>query len=89
MVSAIARRRSALLKGGASRLTIRVLAMPRGRNSQIASGAWLLISFNRGIVTSYGNVMSTLPATKASSAVERFGMIVHSMPSRKGRPGFQ
>jgi hypothetical protein len=28
------------------------------------------------------NVMSNLPATKASTMVERLGMIVNSMPSR-------
>jgi len=33
--------------------------------------------------------MSNLPAMKARIAVERFGMIVYSVPSRYGRPGFQ
>ena len=81
-VSAIARRRSGLSKGGALRLTIKVLLTPLGRNSQIACGSWRSMSFSNGTVTSYGKVMSSFPATKASSAVERLGMIVHSMPSR-------
>ena len=59
-----------------------MLATPRGLNWQIASGDWLPMSFSSGTVTSYGKVMSSLPETKARSAVERFGMIVHSMPSR-------
>ncbi len=51
-VSAIARRRSGLSKGGALRLTINVLLTPLGRSSQIASGAWLRMSCNNGTVTS-------------------------------------
>ena len=81
-LSIIARRMSGLSKGGLSRLTIRlVLALP-GARSQIACGAWVLMSFNSGIETSNGKVMSNLPAMKARIAVERFGMIVYSMPSR-------
>jgi len=35
-----------------------------------------------GIVTSVGNVMSNWPAINPRIAVERFGMMVYSMPSR-------
>ena len=59
-----------------------VLLTPRGLSSQIACGSWLSMSLSNGTVTSYGKVMSTFPARKASSAVERLGIIVHSMPSR-------
>ena len=73
---------SGLSKGGLSRLMIRlVLALP-GASSQIACGAWFFTSFSIGIDTSNGKVMSNLPAMKESIAVERFGMIVYSMPSR-------
>ena len=75
-------RRSGLLKGGASRLTRRlVLALVETR-SQTACGACAFTSFSNGTVTSYGKVRSNLPAMKARIAVERFGMIVYSMPSR-------
>ena len=49
--SDIARRRSGLSKGGASRLTIRLRATLPVNMSQIASGARLLTSFSCGIVT--------------------------------------
>ena len=88
-VSAIARRRSGLSNGGARELTIRLLLTPLGRNSQIAWGSWRSISFNKRHGHLVGNVMSIFPASKAKSAVERLGMIVHSIPSRYGRPGFQ
>ena len=39
-------------------------------------------NFIGGTVTSVGKVMSNFPATKARIAVERFGMMVNSMPSR-------
>ncbi len=65
--STIARRRSALSKGGLSRLTIRLLVALLVRNSQIACGAWLLTSFSSGTVTTKGQVMSNLPETKARS----------------------
>jgi hypothetical protein len=43
-VSASARRRSGLSKGGLSRLSSRLVLPPVVRNSQTAFGAWLLIS---------------------------------------------
>jgi hypothetical protein len=55
--------------------------------SQIASGAWLFTSFNRGIVTP--GIMSNFPVTNARILVDTFGMIVYSMPSRYGCPLFQ
>ena len=48
-----------------------VLLTPRGLSSQIACGSWLSMSLSNGTVTSYGKVMSSFPARKASSAVER------------------
>jgi hypothetical protein len=50
--------------------------------SQIACGICLFTSFISGTVTWNGKVMSNFPATKARIAVERFGMIVYSMPWR-------
>jgi hypothetical protein len=65
-LSAIARRRSALSKGGTARLTIIVRLPLSSTSSQIACGTWLLTSFISGIDTLNGNVMSNLPAAKAS-----------------------
>src|ERR1041384_7424762 len=45
--------------------------------------------FISGTVTPNGNVRSNLPAINPRMAVEGFGMMVHSMPSRYGRAGFQ
>src|SRR4051812_33505971 len=87
--SAMARRRSALSNGGTSRFTIRLVLTFIGATSHTASGAWDLMSLSSGIVTSVGNVMSNLPAMNARIAVERLGMMVNSMPSRYGSPGFQ
>ena len=50
--------------------------------SQTAVGSCDLMSFDSAAVISVGKVMSTLPATKASTAVARFLMMVYSMPSR-------
>jgi hypothetical protein len=47
----IARRRSGLSKGDASRLMSRLRGTFAINKSRIARGAWLLTSFNRGIVT--------------------------------------
>ena len=88
-VSIIARRISGLSNGGLSRLIIRFVLTLVGTSSHTAFGAWSLMSFISGTEISVGNVMSNLPATKPSTAVERFGMIVYSMPSRYGRPGFK
>ena len=57
-----------------------------GSTTQTAFGAWALTSFSSGIDTSVGKVMSNLPETNPRIAVERFGMMVNSMPSRCGRP---
>src|SRR5215471_6002055 len=59
--SASARRISGLSKGGTSRLMIRLALAFAGTSSQIACGAWLLTSRNRGTVTSNGKVISNLP----------------------------
>ena len=80
--SAIALRSSGLSNGGASRLTIRLVLTLIGLISQIAVGSCDLMSLTSAAVISVGKVMSTLPATKASTAVARFLMIVYSMPSR-------
>ena len=53
-----------------------------GSTTQTAFGACALTSLSSGIDTSVGNVMSNLPAMKPRIAVERFGMMVNSMPSR-------
>ena len=88
-VSAIALRTSALSNGGRSRLMIRLIETFSGVVSQIAFGSCECTSFSSGMLTSVGKVMSNLPAMKARIAVERFGMMVNSMPSRYGRPCFQ
>ena len=88
-VRAMARQISGLSKGGLSRLTIRLVFTFIGAISQIAAGSCALMSCSSGMVTSAGNVMSSLPATNARMAVEQFGMTVNSMPSRYGSPGFQ
>src|SRR5205085_2293848 len=77
---AIARRISGLSNGGASRLTSKLVVPFVVRNSQIACGAWLLMSFNSGTEMLNGQVTSNCPATKPRIAVERFGTIVYSMP---------
>ncbi len=81
-LSAIARRRSGLSKGGLSRLTIRLRLRPTGPISQIACGIWLFTSLSSGTVRLYGKTMSNLPETNANTAVDKFLMIVYSMPSR-------
>ena len=87
--NAIALRSSRLSNGGFSRLMIRLVLTLIGAISQIAVGSCVLMSFISAAVISVGKVMSTLPATKASTAVARLLMIVYSMPSRYGRPFFQ
>ena len=81
-LNAIARRNSALSKGGTSRLTIRLRPTPVGANSQIACGICAFTSFHSGTEVPYGQVMSNLPAMKANVAVDRLLTIVYSMPSR-------
>src|ERR1700720_3714046 len=83
--SAMARRMSRLSNGGLSRLTMRLMLTLSGSRSHTACGAWDWMSLSSGMVTSDGNVMSNLPATKARIAVERLGMMENSMPSRYGR----
>ena len=85
-LSAIARRRSGLSKGGPARFRIRLRAALSGTSSQIASDAWLLTSFNRG---GCKEIMSNFPAMKPNILVDVFGMIVYSIPSRYGRSFFQ
>ena len=53
-----------------------------GAISHCAVGICSLMSLTSGTVTSNGKVMSNLPDTNDSIAVERLGMIVYSMPSR-------
>ena len=69
--SAIALRSSALLNGGFSRLMIKLVLTLIGAISQIAVGSCFLMSASSAVVISVGKVMSTLPATKASTAVAR------------------
>jgi hypothetical protein len=69
-------------QGGLSRLTIIVRLPLSNTSSQIACGAWLRTSFNSGIDTPNGKVMSNLPAENASIWVDTLGMIEYSMPSR-------
>ena len=78
----MARRRSALLNGGWSRLTSRWRGIMPGDNWQIACGICFRTSSNTGTVRSYGSVRSNLPDSNASFAVEGSAMIVYSMPSR-------
>ena len=81
-VSAIARRNSRLSKGGADRLTIRlVLTLPAGK-TQVASGRWLMMSFISGTVTLPAIVRSYCFAINARITVERLREILYSMPSR-------
>ena len=80
--STMARRRSGLSNGGASRLTIRLVVTFIEVTTHCALGIWLLMSVSKGIVTSHGKVMSNLPDTKLSIAVARLGTMVNSMPSR-------
>ena len=47
-----------------------------------ALGAWDLMSFRSGTWKAKNEVMSTVPATKASAPVDWFLMILNSMPSR-------
>src|SRR5215813_4328214 len=56
MLSAIARRISGSLKGGLSRLISRLRLMPPGVTSQIAAGAWLVMSLISGIVVAVQSV---------------------------------
>jgi hypothetical protein len=73
---------SALSNGALSRLMIRFEETLIGSVTHTACGACDFTSLSSGIDTSVGNVMSNLPATKPRIAVERFGMMVYSMPSR-------
>ena len=84
--SASARRISRLSNGGADELTMMLVETLFGSTTQTAFGACDLTSFSSGIDTSVGNVMSNLPETNPRIAVERFVMMVNSMPSRCGRP---
>ena len=84
--SASARRMSRLSNGGEDELTMMLVETLFGSTTQTAFGACVLTSLSSGIDTSVGNVMSNLPETKPRIAVERFGMMVNSMPSRCGRP---
>src|SRR5207248_2843994 len=79
---AMARRMSMLSKGDDDELTMMLVETLVGSTAQTAFGDCDFRSFSSGIVMCVGNVMSNLPATKARMAVERFGMMVNSMPSR-------
>ena len=78
---ATARRISRLSNGGTGFIS-RLAATFIGDMSHIAVGIWALMSPTRGTVTSNGKVMSNLPETNDSIAVERLAMMVYSMPSR-------
>jgi hypothetical protein len=75
----MARRVSGLLKGGASRLTIRFVLWFAGSTSQTALGASACMFFIRGTVTPNGNVRSNFPAMNARMAVERLRIPVPSL----------
>src|SRR5580704_19254550 len=89
MASDIALRSSGLSNGGFSRLMIRLVLTLPGGSAQIASARCFCRSWVSGMVNVPAKVSSYLPATKARIAVERFLMIVYSIPSRYGRLGFQ
>jgi hypothetical protein len=82
MVSATASRTSALSNGGLVRLSSAPTDSLVALSWQTACGACDLTSLSNANVTVFGKVMSKLPAAKASIAVERFGMIEYSTPSR-------
>ena len=84
--SASARRMSRLSNGGEDELTMMLVETLFGSTTQTAFGACDFTSLSSGIDTSVGNVMSNLPETNPRIAVERFVMMVNSMPSRCGRP---
>ena len=86
---AIARRISRLSNGGDVELTMMLVLTLFGATTHMAFGACVLTSLSSGIDTSVGNVMSNWPEIKPRIAVERFVMMVYSMPSRCGRPFFQ
>src|ERR1700736_6959105 len=78
--SASARRMSRLSNGGEDELTMMLVETLIGSTTHTAFGACDLTSLSSGIDTSVGNVMSNLPATKGGIGVERFEMMVNSMP---------
>src|SRR2546423_13281502 len=88
-LSAIARRRSGLSKGGLPRFTIKLRLMPSGAISQAACGSCRLTSLSSGLVMLYGKLMSNLPAAKARMAVDTFLITADSIPSPYGPPSFQ
>ena len=53
-----------------------------GVSSQTACGSWFFASRKSGTVRLYEKVISNFPATNPNTAVERFRMIVYSMPLR-------
>jgi hypothetical protein len=77
------------LNGGLSKLISRLPWVLVGCMTQIAFGAWACTSFTSSGGSSPVKVMSNLPDTNARIEVERLGMMVNSMPSRYGLPGFQ
>jgi len=81
-LSAIARRKSGLSKGGLSRLMSRCRLPPDDVISHIACGIWVCTSFNSGTVRLYGQIMSNFPEANARIAVDMVLMIGYSMPSR-------
>ena len=57
-------------------------AAPQGGAGDGGGGSVAAANNLAGTEISVGKVMSNFPATKPSTAVERFGMIVYSTPSR-------
>src|SRR5712671_2687353 len=87
-LKAIARRSSGWSNGATSRFMTRLRLTLVGLSSQNASGAWLLTSLVSG-TDRPPKVMSNLPETNVSTAVDTLRMMVYSIPSRYGWPGFQ
>ena len=83
--SAKARRMSILSNGGEDELTMMLVETLFGSTTHTAFGACDLTSLSSGIDTSV-RTSSNLPETNPGIAVERFVMMVNSMPSRCGRP---
>ena len=87
--STIARRICSLSNGGRSRLTRMLPWVPVGCTTHCVSGACACRFLVSSGVSSLVKVMSNLPVAIASIIVERFGMMVYSIASRYGLPGFQ
>src|SRR5438132_8024879 len=75
-LSATACRRSASLKGGASRFIITLRLTFTGTSSQIASGAWFFTSVTTGTCKKYGEVMYKQKMEEHTSELQSHSDIV-------------